>query len=133
MLGVLGILVAILFIVGTWTGQGWADQAVHDLMRAVDDTASGAVTDMHQVTRMLEEQAASAANDPDTQAAFAAGADLARTVEAQLADVQTQAGSVGDTLVSAVTITALVISALLIYQVLLHGALWTLGRHWRRD
>jgi hypothetical protein len=132
-LGALGIILAILFIVGAWTGQGWADQAVHDLMRTVDDTASGAVTDVHEVTILLEEQAMSTDNDPDTQAAFAAGAELSRTVEGQLADVQAQAGDVGDALVTTITLTAVVVTALLIYQVLLHGALWTLGRHWRRD
>jgi hypothetical protein len=132
-IGILGVALIVLMVAGTWLGRGWAERNVRDLVLNVDDAAFGAVSQVHELTTEFERQAILTTNDADTQAVFASGAELARSVEVQLADVQTQAGGVGDTLVSAVTVTALVTTAVLVYQVLLHGALWTLGRHWRRD
>lgn len=132
-LGVLGVVLAVSMVAGTWVGQAWADQSVRDLTVSVDDAASGAVAQVHELTVQLEQQAGSATNDPDTQAAFAAGAELARGVETQLATVQAEADQVAETMTSVVTVSALLVTAALVYQIMVHLGIWTLGRHWRRD
>jgi hypothetical protein len=132
-LGVLGVLLVVLMVAGTWLGRGWADQSVRDLIVNVDDAASGAISQVHGMTAALEQQAVLTTNDADTQAVFASGAELARGVETQLATVRTEADKIGDTMAGVVTVTALIVVVLLIYQILLHVSLWTLGRHWRRD
>jgi hypothetical protein len=132
-LGLVGVLIALLLVVGTWAGQGWVDQGVQDLVVQVDDAASDAMTQIREVTTELEQQALLATSDADTRAAFAAGAELARGVEAQLLTVQEEAGNVADTLLGVVTVTALLVTAMLVYQILVHLGIFTLGRHWRRD
>ena len=132
-MGVFGVVLAVLMIAGTWAGQGWADQSLQDLTLSVGEAASDAIAQVHDVTAELEQQAGLATNDADTRAAFAAGAELARGVETQLATVQVEADKVTDTMTSVVTVAALLVSVVLVYQILMHVGIWTLGRHWRRD
>jgi hypothetical protein len=127
--GAVGLVLAIGL---TWLVYGSTSGAVDRLMADLDATASEAQGKYDAAAAALEEQAGKALN-PDAQALLQDGADLVRSVGTQVASVETQIGDLVDSLLTVLLVIVGILTALLAYLVLLHGGIWTLGRHWRRD
>ncbi len=80
----------------------------------------------------LDEQAGRAVN-ADAQALLEEGADLVREVGAQVTSVEGQIGDLVDSLLTTLLVIVGMLTVLLAYLIVIHGGIWTLGRHWRRD
>jgi hypothetical protein len=80
----------------------------------------------------LDEQAGRAVN-ADAQALLQEGADLVRDVGAQVASVEGRIGDLVDSLLTTLLVIVGMLTVLLAYLIVIHGGIWTLGRHWRRD
>jgi hypothetical protein len=116
----------------TWVVYGSTSRAVNDLMVDLDAMTAEAVGKYDAAAAALDEQAGMAP-DPDGQALLQDGADLVREVGTQVASVGARIGDLADSILAALLVVAGMLTALLAYLVLIHGGLWTLGRHWRRD
>lgn len=127
--GAVGLVLAIGL---TWVVYSSTSGAVNGLMAGLDATASEAQGKYDAAAAALDEQAGKAVN-PDAQALLQDGADLVREVGTQVASVESQIGDLVDSLLTVLLVIVGMLTALLAYLALIHGGIWTLGRHWRRD
>jgi hypothetical protein len=129
---IVGAVVMVLALVLTWAVYASGSERANGLVADLDATASEAQGKYDAAAAALDGMA-SVASDPDVQSLLQDGAALARDMAAQVASTDQQVGD----LVASILWTLLVIvgflTALLAYLVLIHGGIWTLGRHWRRD
>jgi hypothetical protein len=129
---IVGGICLVLAIGLTWVVYGSTSGTVNGLMAELDATTAEAQGKYDAAAVALEELAAKVAN-PDAQALLQDGADLVRTVGTQVASVNDRIGNAVDSLITALLIIVGLLTVLVAYLVLVHGGIWTLGRHWRRD
>ena len=127
--GAVGLVLAIGL---TWVVYSTTSGAVNTLMADLDATTAEAQGKYDAAAAALDEQAGRAVN-ADAQALLQDGADLVREVGTQVASVEGQIGDLVDSLITALLVIVGMLTALLAYLILVHGGIWTLGRHWRRD
>ena len=127
--GAIGLVLAIGL---TWVVYSSTSGAVNGLMADLDAMTAEAQGKYDAAAAALDEQAGRAVN-ADAQALLQDGADLVREVGTQVASVEGQIGDLVDSLITALLVIVGMLTALLAYLVLVHGGIWTLGRHWRRD
>jgi hypothetical protein len=116
----------------TWAVYSSTSGAVNGLMADLDAMTAEAQGKYDAAAVALDEQAGVLVN-ADAQALLQDGADLVREVGTQVASVEGQIGDLVDSLITALLVIVAMLTALLAYLVLIHGGIWTLGRHWRRD
>jgi hypothetical protein len=129
---IVGAIALVLAIALLWVVYGTASQRVDGLMGDLDAAVAEAQGKYDTAGAALDEQAGVAPN-PDAQALLQDGADLVRSIGAQLASVEEQLASLVDGLCAALLAIVALLTALLLYLMLVHAGIWTLGRHWRRD
>lgn len=127
--GAVGLVLAIGF---SWVLYSSTSGAVNGLMADLDTVAAEAQGKYDAAAAALDEQAGRAVN-ADAQALLQDGAELVREVGTQVASIEGQIGDLVDSLLAALLVIVGMLTALLAYLVLVHGGIWTLGRHWRRD
>ena len=127
--GAVGLVLAIGF---SWVVYSSTSGAVNGLMADLDAVAAEAQGKYDAAAAALDEQAGRAVN-ADAQALLQDGAELVREVGTQVASIEGQIGDLVDSLLAALLVIVGMLTALLAYLVLVHGGIWTLGRHWRRD
>jgi hypothetical protein len=115
-----------------WVVYDSTSGTVNSLLADLDATATEAQGKYDAAGAALDDQADRAVN-ADAQALFQDGADLVRDVGAQVASVESRIGDTVDSLLSALLVTVGMLTVLLAYLIVIHGGIWTLGRHWRRD
>jgi hypothetical protein len=116
----------------SWTVYNATSGGVDSLLSQLDAVTSEAVGTYDAVATALDDLAGVAAN-PDAQALLQDGADLVRGVGDQVASIESQIGDLVDSLLTTLLVVLGLLTALLAYLVVIHGGIWTLGRHWRRD
>jgi hypothetical protein len=129
---IVGGICLVLAIGLTWVLYSSTSGAVNGLMADLDATTAEAQGKYDAAAAALDELAGRASN-ADAQALLQDGADLVREVGSQVASVESQIGGLVDSLITALLVIVGMLTALLAYLVLVHGGIWTLGRHWRRD
>ena len=127
--GAVGLVLAIGL---AWVVYSSTSGAVDSLMADLDAMTAEALGTYDAAAAALDEQAGTAVND-DAQALLQDGADLVREVGAQVESIGGRIGDLVDSLLAVLLVIVGMLTALLAYLVLVHGGLWTLGRHWRRD
>ena len=127
--GAVGLVLAIGL---TWVVYSSTSGAVNGLMADLDAMTAEAQGKYDAAAAALDEQAGRAVN-ADAQALLQDGADLVREVGTQVTSVEGRIGDLVDSLLTTLLVIVGMLTALLAYLVLLHGGIWTLGRHWRRD
>jgi hypothetical protein len=127
--GAVGLVLAIGL---TWVVSSSTSGTVNGLMSDLDATAAAAQEKYDAAAAVLDEQADRAIN-ADAAALFRDGADLLREVGSQVVTVEDRIGDAVDSLLTVLLVTVGMLTVLLAYLVLVHGGIWTLGRHWRRD
>ena len=127
--GAIGLVLAIGL---TWVVTSSTASAVNGLMADLDAVMTEALGKYDAAAAALDEQATQAGN-PDAQALLRDGAALVREVGTQVASVESRIQDAVDSLLTVVLVIVGLLTALLAYLVLIHGGIWTLGRHWRRD
>jgi hypothetical protein len=115
-----------------WVVYDSTSGTVNSLLADLDATATEAQGKYDAAGAALDDQADRAVN-ADAQALFQDGADLVRDVGAQVASVESRIGDTVDSLLSALLVIVVLLTVLLVYLIVIHGGIWTLGRHWRRD
>jgi len=130
--GVLGITVLLLAAAVTWIGWGASDQAVGTLVGDLDTAATDAIATAEEVAVALEKEAGTA-TDPETAQVLRDGAALTRALQTRVSDIDRQVGDLSGTTRFVLLVVTGTATGLLIYLILIHAAVWTLGRHWRRD
>jgi hypothetical protein len=116
----------------TWAVYSSTSGAVNGLMADLDAMTAEAQGKYDAAAVALDEQASSAAN-ADAQALLQDGADLVREVGAEVTSVTGRIGDLVDSLLTVLLVIVGMLTVLLAYLVVVHGGIWTLGRHWRRD
>ncbi len=129
---VVGGLILVLAIALSWTVYNTTSGGVDSLLAELDAVASEAGGKYDAAATALEDLAGVAAN-PDAQALLQDGADLVRGVGEQVASIEDKIGDLLGSLLATLLIILGLLTALLAYLVVIHGGIWTLGRHWRRD
>lgn len=129
---IVGAIGLVLTIGLAWVVAGSASGTVNGLMADLDAATAEAWEKYDAAAGALDAAADSAVN-ADLQAILRDGADLLREIGTQVVSVESRIGDAVDTLLAALLLILGVLTALLAYLVLVHGGLWTLGRHWRRD
>jgi hypothetical protein len=127
--GAIGLVLAIGL---TWAVYSSTSGAVNGLMADLDAMAAEAQGKYDAAAAALDEQAGRAVN-ADAQALLEEGADLVREVGTQVTSVEGQIGDLVDSLLTTLLVIVGMLTVLLAYLILVHGGIWTLGRHWRRD
>ena len=127
--GGLGLVLAIGL---TWVVYDSTSGTVNALLADLDAITAEAQGKYEAAGAALDEQAGRAVN-ADAQALLEEGADLVREVGTQVTSVEGQIGDLVDSLITALLVIVGMLTALLAYLVVVHGGIWTLGRHWRRD
>jgi hypothetical protein len=127
--GVIGLVLAIGL---TWAVYSSTSGAVNGLMTDLDAMTAEAQGKYDAAAAALDEQASRAAN-ADAQALLQDGADLVREVGAEVTSVTGRIGDLVDSLLTVLLVIVGMLTVLLAYLVVVHGGIWTLGRHWRRD
>ncbi len=127
--GAIGLVLAIGL---TWAVYSSTSGAVNGLMADLDAMAAEAQGKYDAAAAALDEQAGRAAN-ADAQALLEEGADLVREVGTQVTSVEGQIGDLVDSLLTTLLVIVGLLTVLLAYLIVIHGGIWTLGRHWRRD
>jgi predicted PurR-regulated permease PerM len=115
-----------------WVVYDSTSSTVNSLVADLEATTTEAQGKYDAAAAALDEQAGRAVN-PDGQALLEDGADLVREVGAQVGSIDGQVGNLVDSLLTVLLVIVGLLTALLAYLVLVHGGIWTLGRHWRRD
>jgi hypothetical protein len=129
---IVGAVLLVLVTGLTWAVYVSTSQRANDLVAQLDATTAEAQEKYDAVAASLEGLAGLAPN-PDTQSLLQDGADLVRDVGAQVASIDQQVGDLVGSVFWALLLIVGFLTALLAYLVLIHGGIWTLGRHWRRD
>jgi hypothetical protein len=127
--GAIGLVLAIGL---TWAVYSSTSGAVNGLMADLDAMAAEAQGKYDAAAAALDEQAGRAVN-ADAQALLEEGADLVREVGTQVTSVEGQIGDLVDSLLTTLLVIVGLLTVLLAYLIVIHGGIWTLGRHWRRD
>lgn len=127
--GAIGLVLAMGLM---WVVYDSTSGTVNSLMAELDATTTEAHGKYDAAGAALDEQAGRAVN-ADAQALLEDGADLVRDVGAQVASVEGRIGDLVDTLLATLLVIVGMLTALLAYLIVIHGGIWTLGRHWRRD
>jgi hypothetical protein len=127
--GAIGLALAIGL---TWVVYDSTSGAVNGLMADLDAMTAEAQGKYDAAAAALDEQAGRAAN-ADAQALLQDGADLVREVGAEVTSVTSRIGDLVDSLLTVLLVIVGMLTVLLAYLVVVHGGIWTLGRHWRRD
>jgi hypothetical protein len=127
--GAVGLVLAIGL---TWVVYDSTSGTVTSLMAELDATTAEAMGKYDAAAAALDEQAGRAVN-ADAQALLEDGADLVRDVGAQVASVEGRIGDLVDSLLTTLLVIVGMLTVLLAYLIVIHGGIWTLGRHWRRD
>jgi hypothetical protein len=127
--GAVGLVLAIGL---TWVVYDSTSGTVTSLMAELDATTAEAQGKYDAAAAALDEQAGRAVN-ADAQALLQEGADLVRDVGAQVASVEGRIGDLVDSLLTTLLVIVGMLTVLLAYLIVIHGGIWTLGRHWRRD
>jgi hypothetical protein len=123
----------LLLLIGlTWVVYSSTAGTVNSLMADLDAMTAEAQGKYDAAAAALDEQADKAVN-ADAQALFQDGADLVREVGTKVASIEAQLGGLVDSLVTTLMVIVGLLTAMLAYLILIHGGIWTLGRHWRRD
>lgn len=129
---IVGAIGLVLTIGLTWVVAGSASGTVSGLMADLDAATAEAWEKYEAAAGALDAAADNAVNS-DAQALLRDAADLLREIGAQVVSVESRIGDAVDTLLAVLLLILGVLTVLLAYLVLVHGGLWTLGRHWRRD
>jgi hypothetical protein len=129
---IVGSVGLVLAIGLTWVVYSSTSGTVNGLLADLDAMTAEAQGKYDAAAMALDEQAGRALND-DAQSLLGEGADLVREVGSQVASVEGQIADLVTSLLTALLLVVAMLTALLVYLVLVHGGLWTLGRHWRRD
>jgi hypothetical protein len=129
---IVGSVGLVLAIGLTWVVYDSTSGTVTSLMAELDATTAEAQGKYDAAAVALDEQAGRAVN-ADAQALLQEGADLVRDVGAQVASVEGRIGDLVDSLLTTLLIIVGMLTVLLAYLIVIHGGIWTLGRHWRRD
>jgi hypothetical protein len=129
---IVGSVGLVLAIGLTWAVYSSTSGAVNGLMADLDAMAAEAQGKYDAAAAALDEQAGRAVN-ADAQALLEEGADLVREVGTQVTSVEGQIGDLVDSLLTTLLVIVGMLTVLLAYLILVHGGIWTLGRHWRRD
>lgn len=129
---ILGAAGLLLLIGLTWVVYSSTTGTVNSLMADLNAMTAEAQGKYDAAAAALDEQAGKAVN-ADAQALFQDGADLVREVGNKVASIEAQLGGLVDSLVTTLMVIVGLLTALLAYLILIHGGIWTLGRHWRRD
>jgi hypothetical protein len=115
-----------------WVVYDSTSGTVNSLVADLEATTTEAQGKYDAVAAALDEQAGRVVN-PDGQALLQDGADLVREVGTQVASIDDQIGDLADSILAALLVIVGMLTALLAYLIVIHGGIWTLGRHWRRD
>jgi predicted PurR-regulated permease PerM len=129
---IVGSVGLVLAIGLTWVVYSSTSGTVNGLLADLDAMTAEAQGKYDAAAMALDEQAGKALNE-DAQSLLGEGADLVREVGSQVASVEGQIADLVTSLLTALLLVVAMLTALLVYLVLVHGGLWTLGRHWRRD
>ncbi len=129
---IVGAVVMVLAIVLTWAVYASTSQRANDLVAQLDATAAEAQEKYDTAATSLDGMA-SVATDPDVKSLLQDGAALARDRGAQVASTDQQVGDLVASILWTLLVIVGLLTALLAYLVFIHGGIWTLGRHWRRD
>jgi hypothetical protein len=127
--GAIGLVLAIGL---TWALYSSTSGAVNGLMADLGATTTEAQGKYDAAAAALDELAGRAVN-ADAQALLEEGADLVREVGTQVTSVEGQIGDLVDSLLTTLLVIVGMLTVLLAYLIVIHGGIWTLGRHWRRD
>jgi predicted PurR-regulated permease PerM len=129
---IVGSVGLVLAIGLTWVVYSSTSGTVNGLLADLDAMTADAQGKYDAAAMALDEQAGRALNE-DAQSLLEDGADLVLEVGTQVASVEGQIADLVTSLLSTLLVVVGMLTALLAYLVLVHGGLWTLGRHWRRD
>jgi len=115
-----------------WVVYDSTSGTVNSLMAELDATTTEAQGKYDAAGAALDEQAGRAVN-ADAQALLEDGADLVRDVGTQVTSIAGRIGDLVDSLLAVLLAVVGMLTLLLAYLIVVHGGIWTLGRHWRRD
>lgn len=96
------------------------DQAITDLSSKADDRTGASAT-----------AAAIAAGATQLESGIAAATELTQSIQDELVAVQADVNGFAGRVESLIGVAAIALAIVLAWGVLLHGALWALGRRWR--